>query len=369
MSNNTILFFSSEPGGAEVLVPVIQLVQSTSGYSTVVLSYGPGAAVFEQHGIPYVNTGKYRLGDFSPFDRYHPQAVITSASSFPAKDMSEKYLWHDARLRGIPSIAFLDVLQGYHLRFCDEHDYEKLIYFPDFINCINEVGREELLQLGIESTRLVVFGHPFQSEMKTRYQQVDTGILRTRTGYGIEDTILLFVSQPIEEYYGDRLGYTQYTTFQYFLDHVAKRHTREKIILKLHPKENRSSFQDIISSRMLKNVSILQNEISSVDCILIADLVFGMYSTMLTQAYVLEKPVVSFLPGSNKEEYFMTKYDYIPCLQSFQERFDYDLFIRTYRDARKPYEYHFDKQRFASFVQTMGQTFPNTDHANRRSYA
>ncbi|MBO8164291.1 MAG: hypothetical protein H0Z34_11320 [Brevibacillus sp.] len=347
----TVLFFSCEPGGAEVLVPVIHLLQGQDEYNVVVVSYGQGAPIFEKHGIEYIPGRAYDRNDYTLFERHKPDAIITSASSFPRKDMTERYLWYNAKQLGIPSIAFLDVLQGYELRFCDELDFGKLIYFPDYINCINETGKQELISLGISTDRLKVFGHPFQSEMKLRFRHFDPAPLRKRYGYKQDDKVLLFVSQPIYEYYGDGLGFTQYTVLKYFLEMVCKQKANERIIIKLHPKERKEEFHGLLACYPHLQATIVQNEIPSIDCILIADFVFGMYSTMLTQAYVLDKSVVSFLPG-RKVEYFMTKYDYIHCIESFEEGYDYDNHC-SYLKNCKPFEYFFDKHEFLEFLKNI----------------
>ena len=45
-TSKKILFFSCEPGGAEVLIPVIRLVQAQPHLEAVVLGYGHALARF-----------------------------------------------------------------------------------------------------------------------------------------------------------------------------------------------------------------------------------------------------------------------------------------------------------------------------------
>jgi len=91
-------------------------------------------AVFQEQ-IDCGETRPIQKEDFSLLDRYAPELLITSATSLPAVDMSEKYLWRQAKQRGIPSLAFLDQWQNYAVRFSGRQDSERLAYLPDWINC------------------------------------------------------------------------------------------------------------------------------------------------------------------------------------------------------------------------------------------
>ncbi|MED4780395.1 polysialyltransferase family glycosyltransferase [Brevibacillus choshinensis] len=347
-----ILFFSCEPGGAEVLIPVIDLLRNEEEYDVKVLSYGQGAVTLGKHGILFEHINKVTSGDDTIINDYQPDVIITSASSFPLQDMSEKYLWQIARQKGIPCVAFLDVLQGYELRFSNGANLTELTYFPDYINCINEMGKKDLVELGINKERLITFGHPFQSYMK-KNMNYNGSLLRRQHGYRDNDKILLFISQPIFEYYGETKGYTQYSVLEYFLSSIVKGIHEEKVIIRLHPKDQRNKFLEIIERSAHKNIELIQNEYSSIESIAMADYVFGMSSTMLTQAYILDKPVISILL-ENKDEYFMTRFNYIYNVESFSDTYDYDSYDLYIKE--KPlvhFEYHFDCDRFLEFLREI----------------
>jgi len=54
MTQKIILFFSCEPGGAEVLIPVIKLVTKETSHKVIVLSYGHGAERFARKEVEYI---------------------------------------------------------------------------------------------------------------------------------------------------------------------------------------------------------------------------------------------------------------------------------------------------------------------------
>ena len=91
-----ILFFSCEPGGAEVLIPVINLLQSKS-FEVTVATYGYAVERFKKKNISYVEIEPINKDDISIFEKFKPDLVISSATSLPHKDMSEKYLWQNAK--------------------------------------------------------------------------------------------------------------------------------------------------------------------------------------------------------------------------------------------------------------------------------
>jgi len=146
MSKKSILFFSCEPGGAEVLIPVIKLLTEQPDYFVSVVGYGFALSRFAAKDVDVIEIEPVARGDFDLFTKFAPDILITSATSLPSRDMSEKYLWVNAREAGIPSIAFLDQWQNYAIRFSGAHDDERLAFLPDMINCINDVGRAEMIQ-------------------------------------------------------------------------------------------------------------------------------------------------------------------------------------------------------------------------------
>jgi len=312
-----ILFFSCEPGGAEVLIPVIRLVQAQAGLEVVVLGYGHALARFAKKEIACLEIGPVALEDFSLFDRHAPDLLITSATSLPGVDMTEKYLWRQAKQRGIPSLAFLDQWQNYTVRFSGNKDHERLAYLPDWINCLNEVGREEMIREGFDEGRLVVFGHPYLSSLKHDLPMLDAVQLKADLHISSMDKVALFVSEPIREYCGNKRGYDQYQVLEYFLSNLAEATERPKILVKLHPKDNYQSFQGLAKKFEILSPHFISNELSSLECLTVSDFVFGMSSIMMIEAYILEKIVVSLQPGLCVEDpLVLSRHKLIPIVSS-----------------------------------------------------
>lgn len=312
-----ILFFSCEPGGAEVLIPAIRLVQAQPHWEAVVLGYGHALTRFAKKDIACVEIGPVPLKDFSLLDHYAPDLLITSATSLPSVDMSEKYLWRQAKQRGVPSLAFLDQWQNYTVRFSGNQEHERLAYLPDWINCLNEIGREEMIREGFDEGRLIAFGHPYLSSLKHDLPAIDVARLKAGLLISAEDKVVLFVSEPIREHYGNTRGYDQYRVLDYFLSSLADAAERPKILVKLHPKDNRASFQVLAEKFATLSPQFIGNELSPIECLVASDFIFGMSSIMLIEAYVLGKRVASLQPGLCVEDpLVLSRHNLIPAILS-----------------------------------------------------
>jgi len=242
---NRIVFFSCEPGGAEVLIPVIKLLKNQQNYEVVVLGYGHALERFAKKDIPIIQTQPVKKNDFTIFHRFSPHFIITSASSLPYKDMSEKYIWHNARLFGIPTFAFLDQWQNYVLRFSGLTEEERLRYFPDYVNCINSVAKNEMIQEGFKSDMLLTMGHPYLSALEKDVDESNARDIKKRLDISDSQEIVMFVSEPTYENYGNSRGYNQYEVIEDFLHYITERCPDKTVLLKLHPKEEAEKYNYI----------------------------------------------------------------------------------------------------------------------------
>ena len=102
-----ILFFSSEPGGAEILIPVIELLKAKGKYDVKVTGYGFGLERFKMKQVPCQKIDAIEKGDLKLIKKISPNFIISSAASLPYKDMSEKYLWHNAKKAEVKTMALI----------------------------------------------------------------------------------------------------------------------------------------------------------------------------------------------------------------------------------------------------------------------
>jgi hypothetical protein len=309
----TLLFFSCEPGGAEVLIPVVRLVRQETDHNLIVLGYGLGAERFAAKWIDCNVITPVSKNDPAFFDTYSPDLVITSATSLPERDMSEKYLWQISREKGIPTLAFLDQWQNYAIRFSGPAVNEKLAYLPDYINCIDAVGETEMIREGFNRRRLVKFGHPYLSTLKESAAVINEDEIRQRFGVATSQRIVLFVSEAIREHFGQSRGYDQYDALRLFLEILSESNEDVIPIIKLHPKDTILEYERMLAGYECLRPVIVRNELTSIECIKISQVVYGMTSIMLLEAFVLDKKVISLQPRLQGEDpLILSRFGLIP---------------------------------------------------------
>ena len=347
MKTSHILVFSCEAGGAEVLAPVVNLLAAQRAYRVVVASYGHGQRRFARRGIKTVEVKPLREDDETWPSCCDPDILITSATSLPTEDMTEKHLWRFARRRGIPSLAFLDQWQNYALRFSGPCRDAYLKYQPDYINCINRIGLEEMQAIGLPSEKLLPLGHPYLDRLKSEATTNDPALIREHMGIRGASNVFLFVSEPILEYCGYSRGYDQYTVLERFI--ACFRHLPDPptLIVKLHPKDRRERYPTLVRQYASARIRILRNEFSPLACLLAADRVFGMSSIMLLEAFALGKPVVSLQPGLSVDDpCVLSKYGHIPRI----DKISADHLCSAAVSSILPFDFAFDASAFLDLV-------------------
>jgi hypothetical protein len=342
-----ILFFSCEPGGAEVLIPVIKLVEAQSQYTVQVIGYGYAVARFRKKHVVVDEVWPISKESFDIFDNYVPDMLITSATSLPEVDMTEKYLWQQAKIRGVPSLAFLDQWQNYAIRFSGVDDVERLAYLPDWINCINKVGEQEMIEEGFDPQGLVMFGQPYLSSLLETSNTVDICEVSDKLNIHSGKKVFLFVSEAIKEYYGRSRGYDQHDAFRLFLALMSDTCGDSIILVKIHPKDSIDGYERILGQYPHLHVRIIKNEFSPIESILISDAVYGMTSVMLVESYILGKKTVSLQPGLIGEDLcVLSRHNMIPIVTATDGKMVKQLLIPT-KD-----EFHFSFQQ-GDFMQFM----------------
>lgn len=266
-------------------------------HKVIVLGYGLGADRFFQKNITYTTIEPVSEHDMHLLIAYQPDLIVTSATSLPERDMSEKNLWRHARVLGIPTLAFLDQWQNYAVRFSGASDSERLAYLPDYINCINETGKSDMISLGFSPKILIEFGHPYLSSLNHIAASIDKAAVRERLDVELKQPVALFVSEPIREYFGEIRGYDQFDALRIFMEMVSSSSVSYRPLIKLHPKDVQEGYDRILHEYSELQPVIIRTQANPVECVEIADCVFGMSSILLIEAFVLGKPVVSIQPG------------------------------------------------------------------------
>ena len=120
---------------------------------------------------------------------------------------------------------------------------------------------------------------------------------------------MLFICDPIEQAAHVNFGYTEKTIITKLLAALESVNYPGKIdlVIKLHPKNDLDAMRMFIKRASLpKLVSISLTKTTPLQkLILISDLIIGMYSMGLIEAYLLGKPIMSVQIGLRQEDEFI----------------------------------------------------------------
>lgn len=226
------------------------------------------------------------------------RALVTATSHY---EPFESTLWRIARERACPSLALLDSWSNLPRRFAQAR--------PDYLGAIDERQASELMQLGFLKSQILTVGHLWLGALRSN-NGVRAAVPRTPKGV----TRVLFVSERIA---GDvaggqnePYGFDEFDSFRVLhraANSAARAGTRVSLTVKFHPYEEPAPFLQRARS-LTQIIGVDLRYVSGGDdpypWVLWSDLVVGIGSTLLLEAMLLGKPVISVQPGLRREDTF-----------------------------------------------------------------
>jgi len=341
-----VALYSGEPGGAEVLASVFEVLAREPSFQARVIAGGRAVDRFARRGVAAVAA-------YGPeevlvlLDRWRPGLVISSATSLAARDPTEGAIWRHCRSRGISSLAWLDQWQNYAARFFPDGRVGDPALLPDHINAINDLGIAEMVAEGFPRERLVAFGHPYLGGLARAVEAVDREAARAALGVAGTANLALFVSEPIREHFGNARGYSEVEAIRGWLKWMARRDDAAVAVLKAHPKDDRVAIERLTTSAAQAEVRVVGEEVTPHECVVAADEVYGMSSVMLIEAYLLGKPVLSFQPDlEGPDPFVLTRHGLVNLATTTGEL----RIPLCARPGEKPFDIAFDQCGFVQFV-------------------
>ena len=325
--NMKILAFSREVGGAAAIAPVCRAILKEE-WDLLLLSKDKGLEFFSKQGLDCVNFpsfGDEHLNEvIGKKLRCLPDIVFTSATSLPWLDMTERYLWRWGQEKGITTVGLLDQWQNYALRFSGCGADEKLTYLPDYIFAMDKLAKNGMAVVGIPEQRIVITGQPAFDRIKEEHKifSLQTDKIKDRLNIPHNLKIVMFVAESLKKDFGDSLGYDEQFTLQFLGDTLNDICTQDKgcdvyFIVKLHPENVYEEFDWIMSRWPFLKKRIIGKELNPCEAVEISDLVVGMSSTLLIEAILAGKIVVSLQINSRVDSQLVaTKVGAIPFIQS-----------------------------------------------------
>lgn len=202
-----------------------------------------------------------------------------------------------ARDAGIPTAGLVDGATNLDHRFRGPTP-DPLAFLPDLLLVVDETAREGYRQLGVPAARIEVRGHPWFDVIRRR-------AANAQKATGAAQPVLLFLAEMTGGVRGHAWGpdYTLHgrgdpsgrgrceVVLESVLDACRKIEPAPEIVLRLHPKNDPSAFAPYAAE--IARISAGGDPFGE---IMAADLVVGMTSTLLIEAAVAGRPVLSVLP-------------------------------------------------------------------------
>jgi len=308
-----VLAFAREPGGAAAIAPALH--ELGRELRLLVLAKDYALDVFREAGVPALPLPEFAEATVAAACAAHlggeaPGVLLTSATSLPQHDMTERYLWRWARSRGVPSVAVVDQWQNYALRFSGPGPEEHLRYLPDWIAAMDEHARRGMMADGIPGERVVVTGQPALDKLarlRETYAPTDRDALRQAMGVEPGAGLVCFVAEVVARDFGESLGYTEDSVLRDVLwacgRLLAEGQGPLHLAVKLHPKNEPADFRHLTApGGPGLRVTVHWKEQPPLPLVMASDVVLGMTSVLLVESILLGRPTVSLQPGARRED-------------------------------------------------------------------
>ena len=301
--NFKIIAACQDAGGCNAVYPVVKKLRR-EGHSIRLYASLYGAkilrrkeAVFSELSVCNFNCA----GDI--LDREKGDLVLLGTSmGFSLEDVFVE----ECRKRNIPSVAIFDSWINYSVRFCAAADKRDLRYLPDYICVSDDFVREEMKKEGIPAHKIIVTGNPYFDGLLKETEKYSSGARKdflAKLGNHFDPLIVTFLSQGIDRLFGASvkdpgfLGFTQFDALKLLITGLEKFYGNKNVILVIrpHPKEDISTYRNF--EKKQGNIRIIvDNNDDARKILAISDIVAGMFSIMLVEAYILGKKILSIQP-------------------------------------------------------------------------
>jgi len=330
-----ILCFAREAGGAEAIAPVIKNLKNR--YSVLLLAKDFAIPVFQRHNLEYqeytTHSGEAIIAVLRDcWEGLMPDVVLTSATSLPWNDMTERQLWLWAGEHAIPSIGVIDQWQNYGLRFSGCNPDEFLAYLPTRITALDDRAREEMISEGIPAELITVTGQPALDALfkeRQAFASSERKAIRNKVGVETDSFLVLFVSEVMKRDFADSLGFTEESTLAFLIQTLSalidETGMKLHLVVKLHPQNTTADFVgiDFNQARQKFPVSLIRQEIQPRPLVLASDVVIGMTSVLLVESILLGRPTISVtLNGKQDVELVAIRVGALPWLRNEDEAAD-----------------------------------------------
>lgn len=303
----TVAVVARQVGTANAFLPVIAGLEQ-GGASVLCAAFEPAAGALQRNGVACeAVTAVDQVLDL--WQRRGPVAFVLCGTSEHATE--DARLWGWAASQGIPHVAFVDSWVNYALRFTTPGLTRLCDLAPRAVAVPDEAAARRMVAAGCPKDRLVVTGNP-AFDPWTRLDPGPGRRWREELLGSNESLLLSFVLEPLAAVYGDDpaaesyLGYTERDALALALEALAPvaadAGAGALVAVVPHPRQDPGEVSVMVRGlcQGLQSGGVRAEVIRDHDRFALvggSDAVLGMTSTLLYEASLAGRPVVSLQPG------------------------------------------------------------------------
>lgn len=288
---------ATDPGGARNIAPVLKEALKV-GHNIFVCCSNNTKNIFDRYNI------KSNIIDNLDYDElknfiinFNSSLIFCGATRF-GYNQPELLLIELSKNLNLKSAVIFDEWFYYAKRFKDQKG--NLLYLPNIIFCQNKLAFNEASKEGVPENLMVITGSPSYSEIYFKNKN-KAKIKKIKNSNKVN---ILFVSEAHSEAYGSKAGekgphgifqgYTEKDVRKTLSNILVKINKDFVLVEKLHPNQKQAFLKPIntpnVEWKIIKNASLDELIINS-------DIIVGMRSAVLMEAYLLGKKVFSYQPN------------------------------------------------------------------------
>ncbi len=278
MNMKEIIFVAHDPGGYDVVFPVVQRLQQNP-VSLNFYCLGPAAdlnPLYRASGSEILQTIHSLLHEKKL------SGLVTGTSWGNNLELKAIAACKEAQ---IPTISILDYWSNYQTRFLDESG--RFVY-PDYYIVMDELAAKEAVQTGVPSGIIKILGHPGLDKY--------TACQRNQCCSDKTTKKVLFLSQPLSVLYGGELGYTERQALNDCI-RALQENGNYSLYVKFHPKDDKNFQQQYQDIAVHGNLT---------DIIPEYDLIIGMNTMGLLYVVLMGIPAISYQPDMRQADMCIT---------------------------------------------------------------
>lgn len=304
-----IVFASHDPGGCNLLIPIIDFLAGRPGCEISLLVAGSAKAKMSQSNIDEVEVIDI---DTIPFENFpnevdvkqsdvsthlaaiKPDVIITSTS---INSNIERYAIQYGKASGISTLSYIDSWTGEDIRF----NSQQVCTLPDFILVCDEQMKTPYLKFEKFGSKVLNFGNPHLQKLANGNQPLDDS--------KIEVGRVLFFCENLKHYFPEE-SFNEFFVLQSILNSYTAG-PNLTITIRPHPLESISPWEDFVEISNGKNdlISLQLDRTSNLrESIEKSILTFGISSMALIEASMMGKHTFSYQAGIQGNRKFL----YIP---------------------------------------------------------